>query len=481
MSISPLKLGTIPPPPLTISSIPSIPAFGSAVVLGNSELTPTTTDAFQAPVVENLTILASQTILERLPREQQEFDRIRGYLSICGMRACVKGSPLPALVAGDKIVTGACSLYSDYWGAINLMRLNQGISAYQGPAGLPELARDLCFLDGRIQLEMDKLPQAIAHARKQPLKELWQDLKWRHLCTDWRQALLFTRLFAEAHVHTSYQGMSGYDRFADTYFEGDTVKTFLTVHALLPEPDFAELGWEQLKKVTLYGSRPLHKVLISEEYHGTPGQERFSARFFKGERFKAFEAARDALSDEELAHLEWETCKPPPKDQDSIFRQALESSHYLGQGGYDRFALEYFDGNSAKAYRAAKSLLSAPQFQSLDWGKQKQTNVREQKALTATLQQGLYRGHLGRIRFLIDHYQELTPYKGPIDFKKIGTTFRKCYRIAQSLFDVKSPAWRDLDWKPSDVLTKDELIAIKAQIEQDTPEKPVTSKPPLQA
>ncbi|MEW6114274.1 MAG: hypothetical protein AB1664_19220, partial [Thermodesulfobacteriota bacterium] len=54
---------------------------------------------------------------------------------------------------------------------------------------------------------------------------------------------------------------------------------------------------------------------------------------------------------------------------------------YAGAAGYDRFAEEFFLGDSGNAYKIASALLSRESFAALGWGKAKLINVKHQAAL----------------------------------------------------------------------------------------------------
>jgi hypothetical protein len=46
----------------------------------------------------------------------------------------------------------------------------------------------------------------------------------------------------------------------------------------------------------------------------------------------------------------------------SVLRDGIRSGKYVGEGGCDQFAMDYYQGDSPKAWQVASSLLTAGEF-----------------------------------------------------------------------------------------------------------------------
>ena len=90
-----------------------------------------------------------------------------------------------------------------------------------------------------------------------------------------------------------YQGMEGQARFADKFYNGDMLKTFLNISAVLDKQVFKQSGWQQFQGSTKEFRAIKSQILdkhenFKEEYQGMEGQARFADKFYNGSMQKTF-------------------------------------------------------------------------------------------------------------------------------------------------------------------------------------------------
>ena len=116
-------------------------------------------------------------------------------------------------------------------------------------------------------------------------------------------------------IKEEYKGSDGYVNFAKKYFEGDMLKAYINVSAVLGgvlEVRKLKLGWKRFQG-TVDQFKDLKKLFESierEELKGEKGQSRVAREIFKGNKIKAYDmvsALREELlgSKEEFKELNW--------------------------------------------------------------------------------------------------------------------------------------------------------------------------------
>ncbi|MFA5811004.1 MAG: hypothetical protein WC956_01575, partial [bacterium] len=355
---------------------------------------------------DELRELARQPAADRKEAEQREFARLRERWQAAGGRLVAPSPEAEVLDPAAMMVNGGTRLYSDLWGEIDLSRLNGGIAAYREQRGFAELARDLALASDRFELSAQILHLTLSamHGNQKPTT-LLKEMEWKTSAIDWRRAIYFMRLFDDSAFRTSYAGEAGYDRFAQKYFRGNPQKAYKVASALLSKDELAALQWGKAKRTNVREQAEVRTALLSGRYQDEEGYDRFALERYHGNCLKTYLIASSLLTDAQFAALQWGKQKQTNVSEQAKVRAALLSGKYNGEARYDRFAQEYFKDDSQKAYQVASALLTDAQFAALQWGKAKKTNVREQAELRATLLSGHYQGEAGYDRFALDRYQ----------------------------------------------------------------------------
>jgi len=190
-------------------------------------------------------------------------------------------------------------------------------------------------------------------------------------------------ILRQGYQDESLTGRKGYIRFAKKYCEGNCHKAWLIASSLLPKEEFLRLKWR--RQIPLHASeikpisQVLRKGLKDGSYCGTTGYRQCSDDLFAGNQVKAAQVASALLSQREVKALGWGHQKQiDVADEPRLITALLmgiTAGHYLGDAGYDRFALDFFHGRKKKAWEVARALLSEKEFRKLGWGRQQKKNL----------------------------------------------------------------------------------------------------------
>ncbi len=336
--------------------------------------------------------------------EGQEFLRLRGLWLAAGGECLHADDYLEAMIGGEAVVKGGALLHSELWGDADLSRLNRGVDAYRGPFGLAELGRDIALATGTLKLYVRGLPPDIARIKGERAKAVMDAQGWKSLVVDWRRIHYMARVLSQADFARVYSGEVGYENFAGEYFEGDMERAYQVAAALLSPSEFAALGWGKVKQINVEMVAPLRSELESGRYNGMDGYDRFAEKYFRGKLQKAYQVASALLTKDAFAKLGWGMAKKARLEQQPALRALLLSGYYHGEAGYDKFALGCFEGNLRKAYQVASTLLSPSEFAALGWGMLKEMNVEEEPTLRALLLSGDYQGEAGYDKLTIERF-----------------------------------------------------------------------------
>ncbi len=294
------------------------------------------------------------------------------------------------VVAGERPV-----LTSPLWGTADVRNLNGIKGRYLGNVGQSALARDLAIITGRLDINIAKFTNLIVpkETKKGERKAEVRVRRWSMIGIDWRRYLYFAGLGIIEAYWVPWINVAGYDAFSTRYFHGDSPKAWKVASALLSKDDFARLAWGKMKFTNVKEHADIRAALMN----------------------------------------------------------GLEDGTYVGEAGYDRFAVDRFQGASQKAWRVAASLLSKDDFARLTWGKQKCTNVKEQAAIRAALMKGLedgtYVGEAGYDKFATEHFQGAS---------------QKAWKVASSL--LSDDAFARLEWGKGKLTNVKEQAAIRTAL-----------------
>ena len=94
----------------------------------------------------------------------------------------------------------------------------------------------------------------------------------------------------EGSVREGYVGMDGYALFSEKYMDGQMLKAFKNVSAVLNRAEFADLIWQQFQGTAVQFHALLEDFIkhYPEGYKGLKGQQRLADQIFKGDMLKTF-------------------------------------------------------------------------------------------------------------------------------------------------------------------------------------------------
>ena len=187
-------------------------------------------------------------------------------------------------------------------------------------------------------------------------------------------------------IREEYKGSDGYVLFAEKYFEGDMLKAYINVSAVLGGGSrlMKQLAWQKYQGQVSDFNKLREKVLnedgsIREEYKGSDGYVNFAKKYFEGNMQKAYQNVSSVLGgvlEMRRLNIGWKQFQGTTdqfKDLKDLFknnkREELE-----GEKGQLRVAREIFKGNKIKAYDMVSALREdilgrAEAFDELDWRK----------------------------------------------------------------------------------------------------------------
>ena len=173
--------------------------------------------------------------------------------------------------------------------------------------------------------------------------------------------------------------MEGYPLFADEYFDGKMLKTFLNVSAVLSKQEMELLGW-QIYLGSTEKFRQLRGKLfnpdgsIKQQYIGQmKGYPLFADEHFDGKMQRTFINVSALLSRQEMNQLGWQKFQGTTEDfrrlRGKLFNpDGSIKRQYIGQmKGYPLFADEYFDGKMQQIFINVSAVLSKQEMELLGW------------------------------------------------------------------------------------------------------------------
>ena len=94
-------------------------------------------------------------------------------------------------------------------------------------------------------------------------------------------------------IRTKYLGMEGYALFSDKHYNGNMLKAYQNISAILDKKEFKELGWQAFHRTTSNYRKLKEKIVdedeqIRTEYLGMEGYAVFADRHYAGNMLKAY-------------------------------------------------------------------------------------------------------------------------------------------------------------------------------------------------
>lgn len=278
-------------------------------------------------------------------------------------------------------------LRSSLWGVGDLAKLNRFQDHYRGNQGQVEMFRDLAIALDRPRLGL--INSRRSWGDKDAAKRIFVDMGWNRIHVRWQEYFWY-----RDHVAwEGYRGREGYERLSWEKFDGDPTLAFRVASAVLEKHAFRSLGWGGIQIIHLRKKEPLKQALLEGIANGTA----------------------------------------------------------VGPGGYDRIALELFEGDAQKAYRAARSILAAEDFEKLRWGMLKRIKVQDQDEILRNLQQAISEGTIF----------------GPEGYAYISELYfqgdpLKAYSVTKALLGPEQ--FEDLGWGVSNLTRVEEQASLRTAL-----------------
>ena len=183
-------------------------------------------------------------------------------------------------------------------------------------------------------------------------------------------------------IREEYKGSDGYALFAEKYFEGDMLKTYINVSAVLGSRLMKQLDWQQYQGQVSDFNGLRDKILnkdgsIKEEYKEMFGYASFTEKYFAGNMQKAYLNVSSVLGGGSrlMKQLDWQVYQGQVSDFNKLREKILNEDgsikeEYKGSDGYVLFAEKYFAGNMEKAYINVSAVLGgggSRLMKQLDW------------------------------------------------------------------------------------------------------------------
>ena len=172
-------------------------------------------------------------------------------------------------------------------------------------------------------------------------------------------------------IREEYKGRDGYTLFAEEYFEGDMLKAYLNVSAVLGGGSrlIKQLDWQAYLGSVSDFNKLREKVLnedgsIKEKYKGSDGYALFAEKYFEGDMQKAYQNVSAVLGGGSrlMKQLDWQQYQGQVSDFNKLREKILNEDgsikeEYKGRDGYANFSKKYFEGNMQKAYVNVSAVL----------------------------------------------------------------------------------------------------------------------------
>ena len=252
------------------------------------------------------------------------------------------------------------------------------IEKHKGMKGYASFAEK--YFEGDMQKAYENV-SAVLGGGSRLMKQLdWQ--KYQGQVSDFNK-LREKVLNEDGSIREEYKGMKGYASFAEKYFEGDMLKAYLNVSAVLGGGSrlMKQLDWQKYQGQVSDFNKLREKVLnedgsIREEYKGMKGYASFAEKYFEGEMQKAYENVSAVLGGGSrlMKQLDWQQYQGQVSGFNELKEKILTENgsireEYKGSDGYVNFTKKYFEGDMQKAYKNVSAVLGGGSrlMKQLDW------------------------------------------------------------------------------------------------------------------
>ena len=181
----------------------------------------------------------------------------------------------------------------------------------------------------------------------------------------------------DGNVKEEYVGMEGYALFSEKETEGNMLKTFINVSAVLNKAEFERLGWQGFQGTVSEFRVFRNKILnnsgnVKEEYVSMDGYALFSEKETEGKMRKAFQNVSAVLNKAEFERLGWQSFQGIVSEFRAFRNKILNKDgnvkeEYVGMDGYALFSEKETEGKMQKAFHNVSAVLDKAEFERLGW------------------------------------------------------------------------------------------------------------------
>ena len=296
---------------------------------------------------------------------------------------------------------------------------------YQGSKGYIRYSDE--FYNGNMQQAYKNVSAMLSESEKTNLN--WQG--YRGNTKEFREER--SRVLDETgNIKKEYQSSKGYARYADEFYNGKMLQTYINVFAVLSKSEKKNLNWQKYQGNTKEFKKERSRILdetgnIKQEYQGSKGYARYADEFYNGKMLQTYINVSAVLSKSEKKHLNWQNYQGSIKEFREERSKILDETgnikqEYQGLKGYARYADEFYAGNMLKTYINISVVLSKENMKDLGWK--------------------VFFGDTHQFRALFEFFQNhsFEDYKGSLGQKKIAKMIfknhlRHTYRNISTLRD----------------------------------------------
>ena len=279
---------------------------------------------------------------------------------------------LPAIIFSGESVDSCSVSFSNHKEFIKSFFSDlKNINQYQGQTGyIRFVAEHLGFL---------KMNTVFLYTSRVLSKEDMDILNWQKYHGSTKEFLeeRSNILDEKGNIKKEYQGPTGYARYADEFYLGKMLKTYINVSALLSELEKKSLNWQQYQGNTkeFIGERSQilnEKGSVKKDYQRPVGYARYADEFYGGDMQKSYRNVSAVLSELEKKSLNWQSYQGSTKEFREERSKVLNEKgnikkEYQDQEGYALYSDEFYLGDMQKAYRNVSAVLSELEKTNLNW------------------------------------------------------------------------------------------------------------------